>query len=264
MSTKAFDPKHVHTWRFAHIPKNAGTSFIQVYGRGSPEQTVKAFYEGGRQDYLAYPGGHHAPASFFPESLRPVAILRNPFDRIVSIAAYIHRGIYPFLTPGIFTAWMVNGMPLRLNYPGKPLVEVPPVWVPPKDEPINVSVAPAGPVFVGPHKPSQAALTLLSPQVAWLRRGTVLLLYEALEDSLRALAPTIGTEYRPLPILNVSKRYANYRVYYTANMLRTIRERFPDDIKLWEAIRKDYDDQKTSKRREEGRFGFQVYNPGSN
>jgi len=57
------------TWRFIHIPKNGGCSFRKAYGRGSEK------------------GHPHNPASQFPD-VHKVAIIRNPYDRIVSVFTY--------------------------------------------------------------------------------------------------------------------------------------------------------------------------------
>jgi len=56
-------------WRFIHIPKNGGCSFRKVYGRGSEK------------------GHPHNPASQFPD-VHKVAIIRNPYDRAVSVFTY--------------------------------------------------------------------------------------------------------------------------------------------------------------------------------
>ena len=203
----------LHTWQFIHIPKTAGTSFVAAYGRGPTYPLENNL----NQD-------HHCPADALPAGVRPVSIFRNPLDRAVSICAHLHKGLVPFLTMPVFNGWVLNGLPLTLNYPGKPEVCCPPVWVP-KGAPTRL-------------------LTLTDQQAAWLSPNSLLLRYEALPQAIRALAPVLGLEQpspnliKAMPHLNASKRLRDFNDYYNEETRLIIRQRYQTDLTIWEHLRK--------------------------
>jgi len=73
-------------WYFVHVPKNAGTTISRMF---SENEDVRNFCQIERTKHEI----HHNKASFwqwseFTNGLMPVAILRNPFDRCLSLYTY--------------------------------------------------------------------------------------------------------------------------------------------------------------------------------
>ena len=97
-------------WRFIHIPKNGGNSFIKAYTYGNMEK------------------GIHEPGVLYPNQEK-FAIIRDPITRTVSVFTYQYRGTGD-RSPKAFKEWLfsdmetmwVNGryvsrMPLRMADP---------------------------------------------------------------------------------------------------------------------------------------------------
>jgi len=176
-------------WRFIHIPKNGGSSFSQVFGLGTE------------------PGHPHSPASCFPDEIWKVALVRNPYDRAVSICGHILRGILDGpLSPGVFREWVASGFPTSIIRQGKPVVK-------------------AGYAF------DPMALEVTAPQVNWISEDTHLLTLGS-EESIRLFCSFTGEPHKPLPVANKGRRDVDYWPYYDSPTAMAVRNKYQEDREL--------------------------------
>lgn len=81
-------------WYFVHVPKNAGTAIEYPFTQqGNPNGYIQERELHGIQTINPKPQTHHNKASFwqwaeFTNGLSPVALLRNPFSRCLSLYLY--------------------------------------------------------------------------------------------------------------------------------------------------------------------------------
>jgi len=83
----------VNTWAFVHVPKNAGTSVEAPFLRYSNPnfESERSHYQ--VDAFEVKPQAHHNKWNYWSErpevkGLTPVALLRNPWDRALSIYTY--------------------------------------------------------------------------------------------------------------------------------------------------------------------------------
>jgi hypothetical protein len=131
-------------WRFIHVPKTAGTAILEMLQQNSSSPGVHP-----------YP---HMPALFFPENWLLFGVIRNPYDRLVSICSHIFRNRGTPLDIETFENWVLGGMSTVVGEGNRT------------------------------HKVGDAIdhyrLPITRPQTTWLRSGMLLVQYELLPDSL--------------------------------------------------------------------------------
>jgi hypothetical protein len=172
------------TWRLIHIPKTAGHAFRQAYGSGPARQY----------------GNTHWPSRSFPDDgAEHVTITRNPFDRAVSLCAYLMRGELQdrVLTVGEFHQWIRDGMADN-------------------DHPLPT---PDGPT-----------LHVTDPQTHWLNGRERRFRFEHLQDDVAAWATDRGWPVRQLGFVNTSNRLRPWPQYYTDEITELVVGRYREDF----------------------------------
>lgn len=162
-------------WRFIHIPRTGGTAFRATYGLG----IVK---------------GHtaHAPASWFEDAEYLFTIVRNPFDRAVSLCAYLYG--WQQLDVQTFRTWVSRGCPSQTH--------------------------------------ASIGAGISEPQVHWIDDRVTTVTYERLDEELPAVLQHIGEDVRPMRRMNASRRDADWRRYYHDESLRAVRQIYAADFEL--------------------------------
>jgi hypothetical protein len=180
---------------YIHIPRVAGTSIATaIFGREVVHWALRD-YEATGVDLSEY---------------WKFAVVRNPWDRLVSTFEYLKRG----------------GMP---KYP--------------YDQDVGALIARRGFTFerfVKDWLPGREFSYIhLFPQVHFMGAGGKAIgvdfvgRYESLERDYSLIAERLGIE-SSLPRLNPSHRSRDYRQYYTAELVDLVQEVYADDIRLLE------------------------------
>jgi len=208
-------------WRFIHIPKTGGTAIRRVYGQGncgelSPQECgelaprVPTSDSRSESPTLNLRCGH-LPASCFPPDVFCWALLRNPFDRAVSICGHLYRGLGVKITPRLFRQWVRDDFPTSVKQGSETVA------------------------FLG-YACDALQLKVTDPQARWIDDRTQLLPYWDLERHLHALVRQLGLEPQALPRVNESNRDRGYLHYYDDKTLITVHDRYRQDFKLYDAL----------------------------
>lgn len=167
-------------WRFIHVPRTSGTAFRAIYGLGTVDSATP-----------------HTPASWFKPDRIDLAfsILRNPFDRAVSLCAYLH-GRSRVCTPEMFAEWVARGCG-------------------------------------APSHPSIGA-SISEPQTHWLTDRVIRCRFEHREEDLKPIVERIGERpWRYIPKQNASLRRPDWREYYRSEEVRlAVLQRYESDFEL--------------------------------
>jgi hypothetical protein len=189
---------------FIHIPKNAGSSIIHHSMKSSPEWTIES--SGGDETWhnksdfwLAQPG---------LAELTPVAILRNPWARALSVYLYCLEQS----SQDISNQSWIHQQLIRQGFKG--------AWMP-------------GGYFVNGHGRSieynaetGRAWAQDDTQASWLHPKAK---FFRLEDQLQEACAFMGIE---CPSRGNVTQHAHYRDYYDDELRYHIATLFADDIKL--------------------------------
>jgi len=182
-------------WRFVHIPRTGGSSLTTALGRQGTE-----------------PGAPHTPAHAFSPEVRLFSILRDPFDRAVSICAYLCATYGRRLSPADFRDWVRLGCPPSIT-----------------DEPRGVHIN----GWRSPH-----GLHIASEQRAWLdgRSSVELLRHDRLQAELVRIARELEIEPRRLPHVNASARHRSVQAYYDKPTRDLVHSLYSCDVELWRSL----------------------------
>jgi hypothetical protein len=178
-------------WRFIHIPKTAGESVARAYGRGTEH------------------GHPHLPATVFAPDVHLFTVIREPFDRAVSICAYLFATLLRDLEPANFHAWVEGGC--HHDHHGA-------------DGLIIVS-------WRGPD-----GLRITSPQRRWLDGRVTALCFEQIDIQLPAYMQSLGVEPQPLPHANASRRLKQLARYDDPGTMRRLEDLYWLDFELWSKV----------------------------
>jgi len=213
-------------WRFIHIPKTAGTAIRHAYGSGPCKPTGPYIMD---KPIVGFPDHPHLPAACFPDAERLWTVIRNPFDRAVSICAHLFRFTKQPLMPDEFQYWVYHGFPLRPEegvqdglsgvLPGYTITDSQTHWLYGQDTKLMVR--------------STSAREKLG-------RHLVCLPYERLESCLEQFLPELGIKYKPLEIHNPGgNRKKDYEFYYDGKengCFDKVREKYETDVALWQSL----------------------------
>lgn len=189
---------------FVHIPKNGGTSIrTWIYDTlGRINVTEVGFHS-------------TLPELELPSDFKSIAIIRNPWDRMVSYYSFCkilqNRNI--------------------LNQPGPKLYGIPQPY--PDFETFlsnvhNVYFEPS--IEVKGRHPFW--FTPVTPQSVWIHKDpTILIRYEELEKGFKQIQ-TLANNYKPIPKLNQSI-HKPYRDYYNDKTKSIVEKLFAIDIERW-------------------------------
>jgi len=177
---------HQKKFIFTHIPRTGGTSVEFVI-----------------EKYVEYHKRHNERIRFIPrkyvKEYTNFSIIRNPWDRIVSIYEYglqIHKGKYPIWCDMPFQEWVKNG--LKVNKRARVMKQI---W----------------------------------SQLDWIcdKRGNILVdnlfRFEDLNNEWKKIKKLLSIN-DDLPYLNSTKR-DNYKSYYDDESIKVIEKLCKDDIK---------------------------------
>jgi hypothetical protein len=206
-----------HDFLFVHIPKTAGNA-IQNVLRNYSEAVIESDAEGldGRDRFgvtdVKYGTTKHSPLSEYHTAIEPevyerlfkFAVVRNPWDRMISAYFSPHRGDVEW-DPGAFAKFVRSEPPLR-HYVDRMGVR----------GRIARKVARVFPVVARAIKPLDADLDFV-------------IRFEQLSEDFERACCKIGISPEPLPVRNQSKRH-HYSTYYTPALRHLVRERFAEEI----------------------------------
>ena len=190
---------------FIHIPKNAGTSIKEYFGY---DLTSKEKFKHSTVNEIKkeYPNLYNSYKKF--------AIVRNPYDRMISWYAYLSGFRY-----NNELAWkLFNDDFKNLYYNNfKDFIEYPnnKKWTNARKK-----------LLIDAKWGDKWRLDLLKPQVHWIDKTVVILKYENLQKELN----NFFKKEINLPIKNKTIR-ENYLKYYDQKSLNIVYNRYIDDFK---------------------------------
>jgi hypothetical protein len=196
-------------WRHIHIPKTAGTALRENYTQGTE------------------PGVGHAPAvDFKDKDIIKWAVVRDPYERAISICGHIFRALEDELSTETFQQWVVSGFAM------------------------TVRQGSVNKVMMG-YVNDRHRFRITEPQVSWISPDTWLLDHARLKDHLLDFLPMIGLVYKPNKIVNAgtyklldpNRPYAKSHEYYEPVVVGTpepildlVEKRYLCDIELYRRL----------------------------
>lgn len=208
-----------HDFLFVHIPKTAGNA-IQNVLREYSEARVEAdadHLDGEHRFGVTdekYGTTKHSPISEYQAAIEPevyerlfkFAVIRNPWDRMISAYFSPHRGDVEW-RPEAFREFVQDQPPLRyyidtLDFKGRLAGKI-------------ARVSPGGAQLVKP----------LGEDLDFVFR------FENLNEGFQRLCDHIGIPKQSLPVRNESNR-DHYSAYYTAELRGLVGRRFAEEIRF--------------------------------
>lgn len=208
-----------HDFLLVHIPKTAGNA-IQNVLRDYSEAVIDTSSEeaDGKDRFgvtdVEYGTTKHSTLSEYHAAIEPevyeglfkFAVVRNPWDRMISAYFSPHRGDVEW-DPGAFAQFVRSEPPLRhyvdtMDVRGR----------------IARQVARLFPEVARAIKPLDADLDFV-------------IRFEQLSEDFERACRKIGISPEPLPVRNQSKR-GHYSTYYTPALRELVREQFAEEIQF--------------------------------
>lgn len=191
---------------FIHIPKTGGTSIGHwLYQNSSDANSAKLDYVHKRYS-----------DQVVNRDTTTFAVVRNPWDRMVSLYFFIKSGNFSTTRETDVKQWQDYCMQFEKYADFK-------AWL--KDVPNLDRLAPTG------RTDLTFNFTELTPQVWWLDGPvTHLLRFETLQEDFKIIQDLTNC-YTPLNIENESNHDPDYRVYYDDESRELVATWFADDIK---------------------------------
>jgi hypothetical protein len=176
---------------FIHIPKTGGSSIANWLRTHHIDDIVRPHWTDVK--FM------HQSASMIPKiATNTLAVIRNPWDRVVSLWAF----------------W--KDMKSNENTPNA-------------DIPFDTFVKTMNTLKFAPN----AWFTLDLPQKSWIPNGvTYLIRFENLETDFQQIQTYLNCN-EPLPHLNKSEHSPDYHTYYTPETQELVATMFKDDIDEW-------------------------------
>ncbi|MBD3418495.1 MAG: hypothetical protein GF398_00105 [Chitinivibrionales bacterium] len=218
-------PVTIRSYFWLHLKKCAGTSFRKsfnaYYTQTNRKKNPRPWHELpraewndainnyridlGRHDFkrMLYVKEHmFAPDEF--ESLYKFAIVRNPYDRAVSLWKYLNRSFI----------WRVNYLKMKFSF-SYFLSQLPVMWTTKADRHIALHTAPMWDDITDDHG------CLLLDGIYKL---------EEIDREIITLNRALGTDVALLSHANRKRRFRNYRTFYTPRSKRLVEQLYENDI----------------------------------
>jgi len=217
---------------FIHVPKTGGNSLQEILKIYSEDVlTTNGKYQDGIEDFgvtnTKYKTKKHSPLSYYHsvmekclfEQLFKFAIIRNPWERMISLYFSAHRGPKIEWNRNKFIELVYRAKPLRYficlnNNSRNKFIEL--VY---RSKPLRYFI---NKIYRYRSYNKQNSKTL-DNDIDFLIR------YESLNDDFEKVCKILGISPKPLKVLNQSRR-EHYSMYYDDELIDLIERKFREEI----------------------------------